>query len=74
MRKGCNGGEKTGVGGGHYVIASSRPLERRPLERRTLAPKVETTESREWLENKYSRFSHYRLEPPVSAGKITKKK
>ena len=23
---------------GHYVIASSRPPERRPLERRTLAP------------------------------------
>ena len=27
---------------GHYVIASSRPPERRLLERRTLAPKVGT--------------------------------
>ena len=35
--------------------------------------KVETTESREWLKNKYSRSSHYALEPPVSRGKITKK-
>ena len=30
--------EKTDENSGHYVIASSRPLERRPLERRTLAP------------------------------------
>ena len=37
MRKGRDG-EKTG--GGHYVIASSRPPERRPLERRPLVPKV----------------------------------
>merc|ERR1711954_296698 len=32
--------EKTDENSGHYVIASSRPPERRPLERRTLAPKV----------------------------------
>ena len=51
MRKGRNGekkrGKKTGKkeeeentdeNSGHYVIASSRPPERRPLERRTLAP------------------------------------
>ena len=53
MRKGRNGekrkkrgknGEKkekkenTDENSGHYVIASSRPPERRPLERRTLAP------------------------------------
>ena len=30
--------EKTDENSGHYVIASSRPLERRLLERRTLAP------------------------------------
>ena len=30
--------EKTDGNSGHYVIASSRPPERRPLERRTLAP------------------------------------
>ena len=29
--------EKTDENSGHYVIASSRPPERRPLERRTLA-------------------------------------
>ena len=55
MRKGRDGGKKTGKTGkkkkrekrektdensGHYVIASSRPPERRPLERRPLAPKV----------------------------------
>ena len=54
MRKGRDGGkkrgEKTGGGkkkrektdgnSGHYVIASSRPPERRPLERRTLVPKI----------------------------------
>ena len=49
MRKGRDGGkreknggkkgEKTDENSGHYVIASSRPPERRPLERRTLAPK-----------------------------------
>ena len=46
MRKGRDGGkkrekkgEKTDDYSGHYVIASSRPHERRPLERRTLAPK-----------------------------------
>ena len=51
MRKGCDGGkngeknggekrkEKTDENSGHYVIASSRPPERRTLERRTLAPK-----------------------------------
>ena len=52
MRKGCNGGktgkkrggnvkkkEKTDDYSGHYVIASSRPPERRPLERRTLVPR-----------------------------------
>ena len=54
MRKGRDGGkkkrgekkrekkekkrEKTDENSGHYVIASSRPPERRPLERRTLAP------------------------------------
>ena len=50
MRKGRDGGknggkkkrekkrEKTDGNSGHYVIASSRPPERRPLERRTLAP------------------------------------
>ena len=32
--------EKAGDYSGHYVIASSRPPERRPLERRTLVPKV----------------------------------
>ena len=32
--------EKTEENSGHYVIASSRPPERRPLERRTLAPIV----------------------------------
>ena len=32
--------EKTDENSGHYVIASSRPPERRPLERRTLAPKT----------------------------------
>ena len=54
MRKGRDGGkrggkknggkkrkEKTDENSGHYVIASSRPLERQPMERRTLAPKVE---------------------------------
>ena len=49
MRKGRDGGkkkrekggkkEKMDENSGHYVIASSRPPERRPLERRTLAPK-----------------------------------
>ena len=50
MRKGRDGGKKTGKNGkkkrektdgnsGHYVIASSRPTERRPLERLTLVPK-----------------------------------
>ena len=50
MREGRDGGtggekktekkeEKTDENSGHYVIASSRPPERRPLERRTLAPK-----------------------------------
>ena len=43
MRKGRDGEtgkrEKTDYYSGHYVIASSRPPERRPLERRTLAPK-----------------------------------
>ena len=52
MRKGRDGGtgggkngkkngkkkEKTDENSGHYVVASSRPPERRPLERRTLAP------------------------------------
>ena len=52
MRKGRDGGngkktgkekngekkEKTDENSGHYVIASSRPPERRPLERHTLAP------------------------------------
>ena len=52
MRKGRDGGkmgkktggkngkkeEKTDENSGHYVIASSRPPERRPLELRTLAP------------------------------------
>ena len=48
MRKGRDGGtgkktgkkreEKTDENSGHYVIASSRPPDRRPLERRTLAP------------------------------------
>ena len=46
MRKGRggekNGGKKRGgkmdENSGHYVIASSRPPERRPLERRTLSP------------------------------------
>ena len=31
--------ENTDENSGHYVIASSRPPERRPLERRTLVPK-----------------------------------
>ena len=44
MRKGREGEnkygkkEKTDENSGHYLIASSRPPERRPLERRTLAP------------------------------------
>ena len=44
MRKGNSGGkeeeeeEKTDENRGHYVIASSRPPERRPLEHRTLVP------------------------------------
>ena len=49
MRKGRDGGKKRGgkkrekkentdENSDHYVIASSRPPERRPLERRTLAP------------------------------------
>ena len=45
MRKGRARGEKSGEMGkkkdensGNYVIASSRPPERRPLECRTLAP------------------------------------
>ena len=32
--------ENTDENSGHYVVASSRPPERRPLERRTLAPKL----------------------------------
>ena len=48
MRKGRDGEkrerngekkEKTDNHSGHYVIASSRPPERRPLELRTLVPK-----------------------------------
>merc|ERR1719312_1078638 len=46
MRKGRDGEknekkkkkENTDENSGHYVVASSRPPERRPLERRTLAP------------------------------------
>ena len=30
--------ENTDESSGHYVVASSRPPERRPLERRTLVP------------------------------------
>ena len=30
--------EKTDENSGHYVIANSRPPDRRPLERRTLVP------------------------------------
>ena len=30
--------KNTDENSGHYVVASSRPPERRPLERRTLAP------------------------------------
>ena len=46
MRKVDDGGEKkTDENSGHYVIASSRPPERRPLERRTLAPKEKTDEN-----------------------------
>ena len=30
--------QNTDENSGHYVIPSSRPLERRPLERRTLVP------------------------------------
>ena len=47
-----NGGEKTGKkrektdeNSGHYVIASSRPPDRRLLERRMLAPKQSPVES-----------------------------
>ena len=55
MRKGRDGGkkrekkkwekkkEKTNENSGHYVIAGSRPPERRSLERRTLAPIRTTT-------------------------------
>ena len=47
MRKGRDGEKKTGGKkrektddySGHYVIASSRPPERRPLEHRTPVPK-----------------------------------
>ena len=39
-KRGKKGGGKTDDYSGHYVIASSRPPERRPLERRTLAPIV----------------------------------
>ena len=45
MRKGRDGEKKTGKkenmdeNSGHYVIASSRPPDRRPLERNTLVPK-----------------------------------
>ena len=46
MRKGRDGGKKTGGKkeektdnySGHYIIASSRAPERRPLERRTPVP------------------------------------
>ena len=47
MRKGRDGGGKTGKNptgkyvyenSGHYVISSSRPLERQQLERRMLVP------------------------------------
>ena len=45
-QNGKNGGKKTGgkkkektdENSGHYVIASSRPPERRPLEHRMLVP------------------------------------
>ena len=39
-KKGGKKGEKTDDYSGHYVIASSRPPERRPLERRPLVPKL----------------------------------
>ena len=53
MRKGRDGGkrgkktggknkENTDENSGHYIIASSRPPERRPLEHRTLVPKMLT--------------------------------
>ena len=53
MRKGRDGGkkrggkkgEKTDDYSGHYVIASSRPPERRPLERRRLVPIISGTEA-----------------------------
>ena len=37
-RDGENGGEKNDENSGHYIIASSQPLERWPLEGRTLVP------------------------------------
>ena len=41
---------------GHYIIASSRPPERRPLERHTLAPKDNASVSalKLGLRSKYS--------------------
>ena len=56
MGKGRDGGEKklekngekkekTDDYSGHYVIASSRPPERRPLKRRTLVPIKEKSNS-----------------------------
>ena len=41
--------EKTDGNSGHYVIASSRPPERRPLERRTLAPKLRPQKKKDKL-------------------------
>ena len=38
-QRGKNGEEKTDENSGHYIIASSRPSERRQLERRTLMSK-----------------------------------
>ena len=44
--------EKTDENSGHYVIASSRPPERRPLERHSLAPKVDLIEADQKLEKR----------------------
>ena len=75
MRKGRDGEtgkkkrEKTDENSGHYVIASSRPPERRPLERRTLAPKIWRKRGKNhvimftpFLNLEYSRFKFFHAE------------
>ena len=69
-KNGKNGGkkkrEKTDDYSGHYVIASSRPPERRALERRTLAPKnakdtkIQNTKMQEIQKKKCKELKHKR--------------